>query len=624
MDILQNVFFNITALNELIINNTILNITILNGIKFMISFIGLIIFCKNILNIKLELVPVFLISLIVCILNFAGLYGDLKFATYLIYYFGFIALIIVLIRSLIKRKFIKNLKNLLTNASFITLILFTIVLSIILYNIHLSHYDNFSHWALVVKELLCLDSMPNAMSADLMHFTSYPLGSSLFIYFGCRIIGMGEGIMLIMQGIFIISCMLPLFVFDKKFNITKIPVIILMYIILLIEPKIFNLLVDVLLACLGFASLMIILYYRKNVRAAFFVVLPTVIALVLVKNSGIFFAIIDVALLFYFAIKSGNFKRYFVYSILLGISVGATLWTWNIHCDLVFPEIVGKHSMTSSNFETVAAEKTIADVKTIALLMIDKLVNTKDVFIRTMITLNVVAFCARLWNKFVEQDEHKITKIALLLDLTFIIYFVGMFFMYVFSMPLDEALYLAGYERYIMTMVLYIVLIFTAYWVYISNIDLPSYKKANPYGWVMLYCFVLIVSWRFGNENYNILKLKKDYENSHPTNAVMVENFDDSDESYVMYVPEIYRDEYQTGYFNYLIKYKTRSTSCYPFLLDDFEKPHDKSVIKLIRDYDYFIIYDEDDYISNFAQVYLGKTEDVVGFYRIDSFISKE
>lgn len=52
------------------------------------------------------------------------------------------------------------------------------------------------------------------------------------------------------------------------------------------------------------------------------------------------------------------------------------------------------------------------------------------------------------------------------------------------------------------------------------------------------------------------------------------------------------------------------------------EKPYYDSVIELIRVYDYFIIYEEDEFIKGFAEKYLGKIENIVGIYKIDDFIN--
>ncbi len=592
---------------------------LLRGVLLMLSFIGLILLFRNLFHINSALIPVLVISLIICTLQISGLLGGLTPVIYIVYLTGFLAYPAVIIYRLVSKTSRVKQPLLLTHMSFWVLLLFTAFLVLLLNNMHLSHYDNFSHWALAAKELLILDTLPDASSAALMDFTSYPLGSSLFIYYGCRMIGRTEGVMLILQGVFLVSCMLPLLVFNRKLVITIFPVIILIYLVFMIEPKIFNLLVDTLLAGLGFASLMIILYYRKDPLAAFLISLPVMIALVLVKNSGIFFAAIDVIILCYFSIKSGHVRN-FIFPVLSALFVGATIWTWNLHCQTVFPDVVSKHALTSSNFKSILAGKTVADIRTIAGLMKEKILNIDDSFVRSMLILNFVALCARWWKKLAEEDERKVTKVILSLDFAFIFYYIGIFAMYVFSMPLNEALNLAGYERYMVTIVLYLVFVFCAYLIYISGTGLHPGKKSNRYAWVLLYCLVLFAGYNLAEKNSNIFSVRREYEETNPANALMIENFETPDATYVMYIPEKYRSQFDTAYFNYLMKYKLHTASCYPFLLGDLDAPDDESVIRLVRDYDYFIIYDDDAFIQRFANAHMNEPDTAVGIYEVNDY----
>ena len=49
------------------------------------------------------------------------------------------------------------------------------------------HYDNFSHWALIVKSMSLTNSFPS-FKTDVIMFTSYPPGSAVFIYYFINII----------------------------------------------------------------------------------------------------------------------------------------------------------------------------------------------------------------------------------------------------------------------------------------------------------------------------------------------------------------------------------------------------------------------------------------------------
>jgi hypothetical protein len=72
------------------------------------------------------------------------------------------------------------------------------------------------------------------------------------------------------------------------------------------------------------------------------------------------------------------------------------------------------------------------------------------------------------------------------------------------------------------------------------------------------------------------------------------------------------------------MKYKMFTGSCYPFLIGDLEKPYDENVIELIHVYDNFIIYEEDEFIQNFAEKYLDKKENIVGIYKVKDYFNKQ
>ena len=82
-------------------------------------------------------------------------------------------------------------------------------------NLKLLHYDNFSHWALIVKYLLSTDHFPGADTV-MIPFRDYPPGSSVFIYYVCRFAGRSQGVMLLAQNSMIIACFYAVFGIVKE------------------------------------------------------------------------------------------------------------------------------------------------------------------------------------------------------------------------------------------------------------------------------------------------------------------------------------------------------------------------------------------------------------------------
>ncbi len=121
----------------------------------------------------------------------------------------------------------------------------------------LTHYDNFSHWAVIVKYLLSADRLPGADTA-IVASRDYPPGSSLLIYYVCRYAGHSQGIMLLAQNSLILACFYAVFGIVKErrrfllYSFLGMGCAMLSYLNLTI--RINNLLVDFLLPLMALAS----------------------------------------------------------------------------------------------------------------------------------------------------------------------------------------------------------------------------------------------------------------------------------------------------------------------------------------------------------------------------------
>src|SRR5690606_14661704 len=173
---------------------------------------------------------------------------------------------------------------------------------LLLFNTKLTHYDNFSHWAIVLKVMLSTDAFPTAYS-DIIDFKNYPLGVSSFIYYVCRFAGHSQSIMLVAQGLLIFSCFYAMFgiISEKRrfllYAFLGLGLSILSYFNLTI--RITNLLVDFLLPIFTLAIFAIIYRYRDKIRTACFAVLPLAGLLTVMKSTGIIFAAIGLIFLIY-------------------------------------------------------------------------------------------------------------------------------------------------------------------------------------------------------------------------------------------------------------------------------------------------------------------------------------
>ena len=91
----------------------------------------------------------------------------------------------------------------------IGLLFYFLIFAATLLETKLEHYDNFSHWATIVKFLYTESRLPSASDA-LIGFGSYPPGSSLFVYYAAKMIGYNDGVLLMGQFLLIFSCVISL------------------------------------------------------------------------------------------------------------------------------------------------------------------------------------------------------------------------------------------------------------------------------------------------------------------------------------------------------------------------------------------------------------------------------
>lgn len=380
------------------------------------------------------------------ILFAAGLLNILPLAAGFIFIGGFLLLALSLkSRSLPRHDFI------LYAVFFIVLTYFFFIIQ----GAHFTSYDNFSHWATVVKDLLIENRMPN-FEDTVIRFQSYPLGSSLFIYYVCMIIGASEDCMLWGQLFMLTSFLFCLAAFITK---NRLPLIFTaaMYGMwaLTVNNTIYELRVDTLLPLAGTAAAAVIYYCRKQPRTALYCSAGLFTLLINIKNSGVFFYII--CLLFLTAYAWEYIRKhklcYFGTALLTPIFA---MYLWKRHVAFSFPKgMETKHSMSLVNYGQVFAKKTSENVTDIALSILKRSTSISSVEVKLMLVLTVFfILMAAIFHKY-----HLSKKLLSMLGISWGIlaaYTLSLYAMYLFSMPLAEASHLASYDRYILSVLIFI------------------------------------------------------------------------------------------------------------------------------------------------------------------------
>ena len=578
---------------------------VLKIIALIIAVIGFYLALERKTKIKQEFIPITIISGITLVEFLAGILNLMKFISITIVVTG-IVLAIYEITLLIKKK-----EKLKINIGLIILFSFLIIFTYLLIGNQLLHYDNFSHWGMIVKEMLIENRLPNFQTETII-FTSYPPATACFIYFICKFLGQTEGIMLLAQSMIVLASIYTIFALCKKEDKTTYLIGILSCIYLILgNIFIDELLVDTVLPVMGIAGLIIILYYKKDVKKGIIYSIPILSALMLVKNSGIFLVLVDLIVWLIFFIKQkgikGIIKEKYVAIILVPFILQII---WNGHIGLVFEDAkLAKHSMSVTNYITNISEKGF-----------DEIIFIGKKFIKEMISFNIIEniimpvfiiyllYLMYAYRKDTESFK-TIKNNLIFMIITYIIYQISLLAMYIFSMPIAEAEKLASYIRYYRTILLFeygIVIITTLN--LLRNMKEERTKKIGIKLITIIMTIFLIITapnkiQQFYKKDFKDVSIRKEVAQFKQKGLIPEEK------SYLIYVGD--DKKYTLDYLYHMWCYEYRSPRIR--VIHNLQELESE---KEIDAYEYFVVLKSSDEIEKYIQEKGGTLEENVIRYK--------
>jgi len=338
------------------------------------------------------------------------------------------------------------------NAAFtlIYLVLAAIFFFVLLFRSKFTHYDNFSHWGVAAKLVSQKDMFPNTSDTNLT-FYSYPLGSAAFIYYFTEILGTApEWLQMWAQAMLMVGMLAGLFVFGK--GVVCLGAACAGIVILLCGNTDFvDLLVDTLMPVTAIGAMAFCIYYKGDLNNQLLFVIPYVIFLAAMKNSGILFAVLTLG---YALISIPRTKENLKKWLIAAASPAVITFFWNRHVEQIFEGgTLSKHAMHMGNFRQVLARKTP-----------DDLMNITKAFGRS-VAQNAIAvlylfltwlFLFLVFRIVLKKDCRMLRGILLFAGVSYFLYQFGLFGMYILTMPVSEALVMAGFERYHQTILIFV------------------------------------------------------------------------------------------------------------------------------------------------------------------------
>lgn len=423
-------------------------IVILRLLLFFISFTGLCEILRSKSGIEISFIPALTVCTEVSVLFAAGILNCMLPAALIMYLGGLAAFVYFTVKK--KAGFFRTYAS----PAFLFILLVFTAEAVFLWGQTFFDYDNFSHWALVVKTMLRNNRFPNFMD-KIIEFQEYPLGSSVFIWFFARMVSEAEHIQMLAQQFMVLCFSVSVFRYVKRRKALIFAAFLLMMNFLLCYNIVIeDLLVDTLLGVQGAAlALMMVsecVYSEKKV--SFLWTIPYSITAVQIKNSGVFFAAFVCVTAFWLILKEKRDIKSRSAAILAPM---LSFYLWHAHCKYVFTTaFFSRHAMTTNMMLYTFREKSADDIRFITHEVFKLGFTGKDLLLAVIFTAAVAA----IW-LICGADRKTLGKIVAALAVVYVLYIVGMLLMYLFSMPYTSGGILAAYDRYRQTILILVYLV---------------------------------------------------------------------------------------------------------------------------------------------------------------------
>lgn len=412
-------------------------VTLLKLGLLLLSYLGWWEFFRGRCRMNVYFVPAFTIAAQFTVLFLPGLLNFLPEAAWALYLGGFLLLADALRRE--KLGFAKHY----VNFGYLIFFAFLAVLALTFRGRVLTWFDNFTHWATAVKNMLSADRFPTfAQSA--VTFQTYPLGGTAMIWYFSRFTSDQEDFWMLAQGFMMLCMLLPLFAWGKKGPLSALFLAAAGNFLLCYNTPLTDLLVDTLLPLAGTALLLLL--HRECLRKEdpldirYFIVFAFWV--MNIKNAGTLYVLAGLVIALWRLKKGGASLR----PLLLGALLLLAGWMlWERHCDYVFyNNAISQHEISLEYFQVHLGEKTPGDMLTIIGLV------ARDMVLRRELLWVWTAAAVLGLATWVLAPEKKrdFSCLILFFLVSFLVYAISLMAMYVTSMSLEAALELQSADRY--------------------------------------------------------------------------------------------------------------------------------------------------------------------------------
>lgn len=560
---------------------------IIFALKLMLLFcslLGYVFIIREKLKINTAFIFSTAISLIVTIVYIGGIAGFLSQTSLTVTILGIIFFIVYIAKTINKSFDMKFLYS----PAVVFFIIMSFYFVILLKGVNYLHYDNFSHWGTIVKEIFFFDSLPDSRTI-INDFRNYPPGTAVFIYYICKIIGYSESHALMSHGILISSFLAPLFCETRFKNTAVIISIILTSLTALCvlsyddtTLNIYNLLVDGILAFETSACIICSYYYKDAIKKQFFILSPMLSMLVLTKDSGLLFFSMIIIYILYQQFKNLKLKNLFYYICICLIPTFIYL-IWKLYVNYAYLSYnkTEKFHISPSlllNDLDISNNQKSDFIKSLPIKILSEMFNINSINTKLFILINLLSIISIIF-LYIKKKNTKLIKTGFILtNLMTTIYMISLYVLYSSIMSPDEAVSLSAFDRYYSTMVIIQVII--QLFMIITNFSkiYPSTKANLSISCIL--SLIILFAQRSNAVQLFIKPNEKNFRRHYIQSACKkARNYIGRDQKILLYNG----DKGDDGYYYFLLKYEMLTDNCSVVSKNSFD-------ITTLNNFDYIII----------------------------------
>lgn len=314
----------------------------------------------------------------------------------------------------------------------------------LLWGVRVNEYDNFSHYATVLMDMLRSNTLPSFKSVNIQ-FQAYPVGSTLFQYYVCRIVGAEEFVALWANMFITLSGVLAVAAFARGRKGGFLPVLAFGLFALLWRADMNSLLVDTILPVSAAAAFAMLYAYRSKPKKAAWLAGLTLCFVTNIKNSGFFFA--GACLVCLWVWLRGRPLRERLRAVgLPAAACAALLLIWQRHTAMVYLDAAHtRHALTPHYILQTLRGKDLAEFTGTAKALFLRCFDPGNRAFQALLLLSLALLLLAALSRGRRSPLLRAAGLAWALYLS---YHLGLLAMYMGSMPQGGDLSLAGYGRY--------------------------------------------------------------------------------------------------------------------------------------------------------------------------------